>query len=156
MAFVVIGAGVGRAQQPAFAAACSALPAVRPPGLVLRHAIHDYRAPEALRRFVFFEASLACPADEMPGYLLTTYAPRVCVPLEAAVLDALYARLIADRLPAIRVRTALPAAHSAGAELTLLWAGHACRVGNVLHALDMHPDDVELFARIDASLRARE
>lgn len=64
--------------------------------------------------------------------------------------------LIAQHAASMRVRAASPVPHSAGAELTFLWSGHSCRIGDVLHVLEIHPDDAGSFHAIDAALRALE
>ena len=102
MAVLVLWAGTVRGQVAGDRAVCASLPRPRPSDLVIEHRLRDYHSPERLVRLVTYEATRACPADDMPAQLLATYAARVCVPRTTAQLDALEAIFVAHRIDALR------------------------------------------------------
>lgn len=139
---------------PPFQPACAELPVDRPSDLVVRREVHDPERPENLVRHTVFDASRSCPPDDMPGHLLATYRPHVCVPVGSAELDRLYAELRRLGFASIRARPVEPAPHSVGSAVTLEFSDASCRASNVHNVVELHPDDEDAFRAVDAAVTA--
>lgn len=140
---------------PPLLAPCASMPASGP--IRVRYALHDYEAPERLRRFVIFDRDQSCLPDPMPGHMLGYYAPQVCVPVPPAELARLRAELDRFDVRSIRARTE-GGVHRGGVAIELEWSAgsraSSCRIADITSEMRVVDADRERFRAAAEAVRS--
>ncbi len=141
---------------PQIVTPCEAMPAQRPDGGRLSYRRRG-RDPLELRRFNLVAAGDECPGEELAPHFRPILPPSVCIQLEVARLDELWATLTNEHFRQVRTSTIEASPHRGGRALGAVWGSEPterCSVSDIRISQVLEPDEEFFRASIELVRRA--